>query len=160
MIPEPHNPSATNWEYGKLRSSHSWVAWVLLASGLLALPLSWLMRNELELGRNPLPPWAVLLVGTILSCIGLVVSITLLRGRSRPAKRIVLADGKLSLPGGLLTGSGWTRPVSDIAIKRIDLGFVNQMQLSAHGKRTTLSSALFASDSEFERLYDMLNRSK
>ena len=42
------------WEYGKLRSKHAWVAWMMLVMGVLAVPVAWLLRNELTVGRTPL----------------------------------------------------------------------------------------------------------
>ena len=145
------------WEYGKLRSSHTWVAWVMLAAGILALPVAWLLRNELGIGRAPLPPWTVVLVGTVIAMTGFTVSIALFRGRRQPAALITIDKGQLTLPGGILTGSSWSVPVSEVKIRTTDLGFVKQMQVSGPRKRTTLSSALFRDDDEFERLFDTLS---
>lgn len=154
------NDGTMQWDYGKLRSSHLWVAWVLLAAGILAVPLAWLLRNQITLGRAPLPSWSVLLVGVLVAVIGLSVSVVLLRARSRPAKRITIDGGKLSLPGGLLTGRAWSLRVSELQVRTTDLGFVKQLQLSGPRTRTTLSSAMFADDDEFQRLVDVLsNRS-
>ena len=148
------------WEYGKLRSSHAWVAWVMLAAGILALPVAWLLRNELTVGRTPLPPWTIVLVGSVIAIIGLVVSIALLRGRRRPAALITIDNGQLNLPGGILIGSSWSVPVSEVKIRTTDLGFVKQVHLSGQRKRTTLSSALFRDDDEFERLVDTLSNDR
>ncbi|WP_145391372.1 hypothetical protein [Stieleria neptunia] len=146
------------WEYGKLRSNQLWIAWVTLATGILAVPLAWLLRNSLMIGRAPLPSWTVLTVGVVLAIAGLSVSITLLRARSRPPKLITIHDGKLTLPGGLLAGAGWSLPVAKVTVRTTDIGFVKQIHLSGKRKRTTLSSALFANNAEFERLVNTLSR--
>ena len=156
MKPDSTVPSGSKWEYGKLRKSQTWIAWVVLCVGVLSLPIAWLIRDRVEVGGNVLPNWTVLLVGAMLACIGLAMSISLLLARSRPAKLIVLADRRLTVPGGLLIGSGWTAPVSDVSVRTIELGFVKQMQLTTPRKRSTLSSALFASDHEFDRLFDAI----
>lgn len=124
----------------------------MLAVGVTAGPAAWLLRNHLTLARSPLPAWAVLLVGAVLAITGLAVSITLLRARSQPAKLITITDGKVNLPGSLISGRGWSLPVSDVTVRTTDLGFVKQLHLSGPRKRTTLSSALFSDDAEFDRL--------
>ncbi|GAA5510296.1 hypothetical protein [Novipirellula caenicola] len=144
------------WDYGKLRSSHAWVAWVTLATGIFALPLAWLLRDSLEVAGTPLPPWTVLLIGSLLAIAGLVVSVTLLRAKSRPPKSITISDGNITIPGGLLLGAGWSMPLTDINVRTTDLGFVKHLQLSGRRKRTTLSSALFADDADFDRLANTL----
>ncbi|EMI16116.1 membrane protein [Rhodopirellula maiorica SM1] len=144
------------WQYGKLRSSHAWVGWVTLAMGIFALPLAWLLRNSIDVAGAPLSPWAVLLVGVTLAITGVLVSISLLRAKSRPPKWITISDGNLTIPGGLLVGAGWSMPLTDIKVRTTDLGFVKQLQLSGRRKRTTLSSALFSDDAEFDRLANTL----
>ena len=128
----------------------------MLVVGVLAMPVSWLLRNEIAIAGSPIPAWTVLLVGAVMTIIGLAVSITLLRARSRPAKRITIANGKFTLPGGLIVGRGWSIPVADVTIRTTELGFVKQLHLSGPRKRATLSSALFADDAEFDRLVDAL----
>ena len=130
----------------------------MLAVGVLAVPVSWGLRNEIAIAGSPLPAWAVLLVGAVMTIVGLAVSITLLRARSRPAKRITIADGKFNVPGGLIIGRGWSVPVADVTIRTTDLGFVKQLHLSGPRKRTTLSSALFSDDAEFDRLVGALTQ--
>lgn len=158
MIPNSLDTHSNQWEYGKLQPGYAWCSWVLLTVGVFALPVAWLLRDSLSLGRSPLPAWTVLLVGAILAIVGLTVSITLLRARSHPAKRITIADGKLSLPGGLMSGRGWSLPIADVTVRTTDLGFVKQMHLSGPRKRTTLSSAMFSDDAEFDRLVGVLTQ--
>jgi hypothetical protein len=158
MTPNLNGIGHDQWEYGKLRSSQVWIAWVMLTAGVLAVPVAWFVRNQLVVAGSPLPAWAVLLVGSVIAIVGLAVSITLLLARSRPAKLITIADGKIRLPGGLLSGRGWSLPIADVTIRTTDLGFVRQMQLSGPRTRTTLSSALFSDDDEFDRLVGALSK--
>ena len=157
MTPNSLDTGSAQWEYGKLRPSQAWISWVMLTAGVLAVPVAWLLRNELAVARSPLPAWTVLLVGAVIAIVGLAVSITLLRARSRPAKLITIANGKVSLPSGLISGRGWSLPVTDVTLRTTDLGFVKQMHLSGPRKRTTLSSALFSDDAEFDRLVGALS---
>ncbi len=57
----------------------------------------------------------------------------------------------LTLPGSLISGPGWTLPVTDVKVRTTDLGVAKQMHLSGKRKRTTLSSAMFATEAEFDR---------
>lgn len=158
MSVPPVETHEMQWEYGKLRSNQSWIIWVTLALGIFAFPAAWFLRDSLSLGRAPLPAWTVVLVGVVLAIAGLLVSITLLRARSRPAKLITIRNGNLTLPGSLISGPGWTLPVTDVKVRTTDLGFVKQMHLSGKRKRTTLSSAMFATQAEFDRLVDALSQ--
>lgn len=146
------------WEYGKLRSEHSWIIWVNLATGIFATPMAWLLRDSLSLGRAPLPPWTVLLVGIALTVAGLCVSIALSRARSRPANLITIKDEKITVPGSFISGHGWSLPLADLKVRVIDLGFVKQLNLSGRRKRKTLSSALFTSESDFNLLVAALSQ--
>lgn len=157
MSASPFENNATPWEYGRLRSNQAWVAWAMLGAGIFAIPLSWFLRDSLAIGRSPIPSWTVLMVGVLLAIAGFTVSITLLRARTRPPKLITICDGKLILPGGLLSGPGWSLPIADITVRTTDIGFVKQIHLSGQRKRKTLSSAIFANDEEFERLVDTLS---
>ena len=157
MSVNPQNDEVMKWEYGQLRAGHAWVIWVTLGTGVLSLPLAWFLRDSLTLGRAPLPPWTVLLVGGVLAATGLVVSISMLRARSRPAKLITIKQGEITVPGSLVSGPGWSLPITDVNVRKTDLGFVKQMHLSAKRKRTTLSSAMFRSDDDFDRLFEALS---
>ncbi|MEM9588602.1 MAG: hypothetical protein AAGA03_15075 [Planctomycetota bacterium] len=158
MDPDVPSDHAQTWEYGRLRASLGWVVWILLATGILAFPIAWFTRDEIELAGNPLPAWAVLLVGVTVAIVGIGVSITLLRARSGSAKRIEIDNGQLHVPGGLLTGRAWSLPLADVTVRTIDLGFVRQLQLSCPRRRATLSSALFTCDAEFDRLVNALDQ--
>lgn len=153
----PIQTDAMEWEYGRLRSKQTWVAWATLFTGIFAIPLSWLLRDSLAVGRVPILSWTVLMVGVLLTIAGFTVSLTLLRARTRPAKLITIRDGRLTIPGGLLSGRGWSLPTADVTVRTTDIGFVKQIHLSGRRKRTTLSSALFVDDEEFERLVDTLS---
>ncbi len=158
MSANPIENKAMQWGYGKIRSNQLWIAWVTLATGIFALPLAWLLRNSISIGHAPLSSWAVLMVGVVLAIAGFSVAITLLRARSRPPKLITIRDGKLTLPGSLLSGAGWSLSVAEVTVRTTDLGFVKQIHLSGKRKRTTLSSALFENNEEFERLVNTLSR--
>ncbi|HBV65200.1 MAG TPA: hypothetical protein DEF45_19505 [Rhodopirellula sp.] len=94
----------------------------------------------------------------MLAIAGLSVSIALLRARSRPAKLITISNENVTLPGSLVSGRGWSLPVTDITVRTTDLGFVKQLHLSGRRKRTTLSSALFSTEAEFDRLVAALSQ--
>ena len=157
MSASPTDANAMEWEYGRLRSNQTWVAWATLVTGVIALPVSWFLRDSLAVGRTPIPSWTVLMAGVLLAIAGITISLTLLRARTRNPKLITIRDGQLTIPGGLLSGRGWSLPTADVTVRTTDIGFVKQIQLSGKRKRTTLSSALFMNDREFERLVDTLS---
>ncbi len=158
MNASPVESISMEWEFGRLRSNQAWVAWAMLATGVSALPLSWLLRDSLAIGRAPLPSWTVLMVGVLLTIVFIIGSLALIGARTRPPKLITIRGGKLTIPGGLLIGRGWSLPIADVKIRIYDIGFVKQILLSGKGKRATLSSTLFVNDEEFERLVDTLSR--
>lgn len=151
--------STNQWQYGKLRSSHSWVLWVLILTGLLSAPAAWFLRDSIALGRTPLPAWTVLLVGGLLAIAGLFATAAILKGRSGPPKLITMEAGQFTLPGSMLSGPGWSCRLDEVSVRTTELGFVKQMHLSGPKKRATLSSALFESDADFDRLVHALNQS-
>ena len=128
-----------------------------MATGILALPTAWFLRDSIALGRSPLPAWTVLLVGGLFAVAGIFVSYALLKARNRPPKLIVVQGEMFTLPGSLISGRGWSCRLDDLSVRTTDLGFVKQMHLSGPKKRATLSSALFESDDEFDRLFDALS---
>ena len=101
------------------------------------MPVAWLLQNLLSLGRVPLRPRTVLLVGIVFAIAGVSVAIARLCARSRPAKLITISNGKITRLGSLVSGRGWSLPVIDITTRTTDLGFVKQVRLSGRRKRTT-----------------------
>ena len=147
------------WQYGKLRSSQSWVLWVSVLTGLLSFPAAWFLRDSIALGRAPLPAWTVLLVGGLLAVAGLFATAAIIKGGSGPAKLITIQNGMFTLPGSMLSGAGWSCRLEEVSVRTTELGFVKQMHLSGPRKRATLSSALFENDDEFDRLVSALHHS-
>ena len=125
------------WDPSQVSPKQFWVIWMLLATGVFAVPVAWLLQNLLSLGRAPLRPRTVLLVGIVFAIAGVSVAIARLCARSRPAKLITISNGKITRLGSLVSGRGWSLPVIDITTRTTDLGFVKQVRLSGRRKRTT-----------------------
>lgn len=78
--------------------------------------------------------------------------------RRKSPQRVAVTDSALICPKGMFSSVEFVLPRSEIDVTVFNAGFVKQLHVKHNGRRLLLSSALFPSDSDFERLVNHLVR--
>jgi hypothetical protein len=145
--------------YGRFRPRFLWLFPLPALVGLVGVPVGIFYNEGWEMNRHPVEPWAATLmieicaVGMLLTVASVVISEVL---RRKSPQRIVVTESSLIVPKGRMSNDELTLPFSEIKFSIYDMGFVKQLQIKHKRHRVLLSSALFPSNADFDRLVSHL----
>jgi hypothetical protein len=143
--------------YGSFQTRYWWLFGVVALVGLVGVPLGIFGNKGWKMGNRPLEPWAATMIIEIVAVGALmtVAYIALATWRnSKSPHRVAVTRSSLIVPKGALSSAEWELPLTEIETKVFNAGFVKQLQIRHGRQRILLTSALFPTDSDFERLVD------
>ena len=142
--------------YGRFRTRFLCFMPLLAILGLVGVPVGIFYNEGWEMNNRPMEPWAATMiieicaVGILLTVASVVIGEVL---RRKSPQHVVVTDSSLIVPKGRMSNAELTLPFSEIKkISIYDMGFVKQIQIKHQGTRVLLTSAMFPSNADFDRL--------
>jgi hypothetical protein len=146
-------------DYGSFQPRYLWFFPVPGIIGFVGVPVGVFWNEGWVVGGHPLEPWAatviieILAVGALLLGAGFGIA-TVVR-RTSP-HRIAVTASTLIVPKGIIRSGELQLPRAEIDMRVFHAGFVKQLQIRHNRRRVLLSSALFPSNADFDRLVGCL----
>jgi hypothetical protein len=147
--------------YGLFRPRFLWFLSLPTIVGLIGVPVGLFYNEGWVMNNHPLEPWSAMLIIEIFSVgalmtVAFVVICEVVRRKS--PQRVAVTESSLIVPKGRLSSTDLTLPLSEIKVAVFDMGFVKQLQIKHKRRKILLSSALFPSTADFNRLVSHLPR--
>jgi len=145
--------------YGTFQARYLWFLPVVGIIGVVGVPVGIFWNKGWEMGNHPLEPWAATLIIEIFA-VGALASVAALGlatlARRKSPQRVAVTNSSLIVPKGPFSRVEFVLPRSEIDVKVFHAGIVKQLQIKHKRRRILLSSALFPSNADFERLVSYL----
>ena len=147
--------------YGSFQPRYVWLLPTVGILGVIGVPLGFFWNKGWEMGNHPLEPWAATLIIEIFAIGALLIAGSLGLAstiRRNSPQRVAVTDSTLIVPKGMFSSVELALPLSEIDMTVFNAGIVKQLRVKHNRRTVLLSSALFPSDAEFERLIGYLQR--
>lgn len=148
--------------FGTFQPRYLWLFPLLGIIGVVGTPAGRLFWNEgWEIGNHPIEPWSATMMIEIFSVGALMIVASLGLAalvRRKSPQRVAVTDSALIVPKGMFSSVELVLPLAEIDTTVFNAGFVKQLQVKHNRRKILVSSALFPSDADFERLISNLPR--
>lgn len=145
--------------YGSLRGNYRWLVPGCAVIGVVGIPVGIFWNEGWKMGNTPLEPWTVTVIVEVFAVGALMIAAAMsysARLRRESPHRVAVTETDLIVPKGLLSSVELVLPLDEVDLKVFNPGFVKQLQIKHKRRKILLSSALFPSDEDFDRLISHL----
>jgi hypothetical protein len=145
--------------YGTFQPRYWWLFGLVGVIGVVGVPLGIFANKGWEMGNRPLEPWAATMIIEIFA-VGALLAVAYIGlatwRNSKSPQRVAVTHTSLIVPKGSLSSAELELPLTEIDTRVFNAGFVKQLQIKHGRRRILLTSALFPSDADFDRLVSHL----